>query len=137
MNVRPMSDSDVGAVLELWQSCEGVGLSEGDTREGVVAFLARNPGLSWVVLDQEGTVGAVLAGHDGRRGYLYHLAVRDSHRHQGLGRMLVHRALHALSTAGIHKCHVIVFRDNAAGLKFWDHAGWQTRDDIVVRSRLR
>lgn len=137
MNVRPMTNDDRGAVLELWRSCEGVGLSEGDTLEGLATFLARNPGTSWVVLDEDAVVGAVLAGHDGRRGYLYHLAVLASHRHQGLGRMLVHRALHALSLIGIFKCHVMVFRDNAVGLKFWDHAGWRTRDDIVMRTRPR
>lgn len=137
MNVRPTIESDFGAVLELWRTCDGVGLSEGDTPEGLATFTAHNPGMSWVVLDGEDTVGAVLAGHDGRRGYLYHLAVRASHRHQGLGRMLVHRALHALGTIGIYKCHVMVYRDNAAGLKFWDDAGWRTRDDIVMRTRAR
>jgi ribosomal protein S18 acetylase RimI-like enzyme len=77
-------------------------------------------------------VGAVLAGHDGRRGFLYHLAVHREFRGRGIGRALCERAVSEFLEAGIAKFHVMVFRHNAAGEAFWAHLGWQRRDDINV-----
>jgi N-acetylglutamate synthase len=134
MLIRSMSAEDVGSALELWQTCEGVGLSEGDTQERLEAFLARNPQLSHVAVSQGRLVGAVLAGHDGRRGFLYHLAVRDEFRGRGVGRALAEHATLAFRAVGITKFHVMVFRHNAAGEAFWTHLGWRRRDDINVHT---
>ena len=83
-------------VLRLWQSCEGIGLSAADGREQIAAYLLRNPGCSFVVKANGTIAGAVLAGHDGRRGYLHHLAVAKDCRRQGIARSLVAAALAAL-----------------------------------------
>ena len=77
---------------------------------------------------------AVLAGHDGRRGFLYHLAVDASARGKGLGRTLVQRSLDALRDAGIPKCHLMVFRNNGDGHAFWQRLGWRRRGDIDVHT---
>ena len=79
-------------------------------------------------------VAAVLCGHDGRRGYLHHLAVRPSCRGRGIGRRLVETCLAALQADGIQKCHVFVFMDNPQGVDFWMHLGWTPRADIGVVS---
>ncbi|MFQ5903472.1 MAG: GNAT family N-acetyltransferase [Candidatus Binatia bacterium] len=77
--IREMALQDYDEVLALWQTSEGVGLSDADLEEGVARFLDRNPGLSFVALDGEHLVGAVLCGHDGRRGYIHHLVVSKPH----------------------------------------------------------
>ena len=110
--IREMTIQDYDEVLSLWQASEGVGLSDADSEEGVACFLDRNPGLSFVARDGEHLVGAILCGHDGRRGYIHHLAVSKPHRCQGLGRALVERCLSALRGDGIGKCHIFVFADN-------------------------
>ena len=120
-------------MLALWRSCEGIGLSESDTREAIAAYLARNPGLSLVTTDTDGViVGAVLGGHDGRRGYLHHLAVVPAHRGRGLGRTLVDETLARLCRLGIQKCNIFLYADNAAGRAFWRRAGWSAREDLVI-----
>ena len=86
--LRPMRIADYDEVLALWQKSEGVGLGESDDRAAIAAYLARNPGLSLVAVAGKRTVGAVLCGHDGRRGYLHHLAAASSHRRQGIARAL-------------------------------------------------
>jgi GNAT superfamily N-acetyltransferase len=91
--ITVMQPDDYDAVLALWQRCEGVGLTPSDSREAVRAYLIRNPGLSFVARQDGKIVGAVLCGHDGRRGYLYHLAVAPENRHQGLGRAIVDACL--------------------------------------------
>lgn len=135
MNIRAMTEADVPATIDLWRSSEGVGLSEGDTVDGVCRFLSRNPGTSWVVVADEHVRGAILAGHDGRRGFLYHLTVRAEFRSRGWGTALVENCLGSLRDAGVLKCHVMVYRDNAQGRAFWTRLGFRLRSDIDICTR--
>ena len=134
--VRAMTMADYDEAIALWRACEGLGLSASDEREPIERFLARNPGHSFVARDEEALVAALLCGHEGRRGYLHHLAVAPSHRQRGLGRELVHRALGALEQAGIGKCHLFVLSDNQEGLGFWQRVGWTERLELRVCSRV-
>jgi N-acetylglutamate synthase len=127
-----MTLADYDAVFRLWKVTEGVGLSEADTRPAIESFLARNPDLSFVALDGAETVGAVLCGHDGRRGYLHHLAVARSHRGRGLGKGLVEACLAGLRQLGIQKCNLFLFSNHAAGETFWKYNGWRHRADLQV-----
>jgi ribosomal protein S18 acetylase RimI-like enzyme len=133
--IREMTVQDYAEVLALWQTSEGVGLSDADSEEGVARYLHRNPGLSFVARDGEHLVGAVLCGHDGRRGYIHHLAVGESHRRQGLGRALVERCLSALRRDGIDKCHIFVFADNRDTVAFWKRIGWTQRVELIMMSQ--
>lgn len=122
-------------VFTLWRQSEGIGLSDADTRGNIRSYLERNPGLSFVAFNGSRIVGTVLAGHDGRRGYIHHLAVHPEWRRQGIGRMLVDRCLQALREAGILKCHLFIFNDNTGGMFFWKTLGWEHRRDIGLMSR--
>ena len=136
MNITPMNPSDYDDCLALWQATEGMGLSQADSREAIGHYLARNIGLSFVARDESGQlVGAVLCGHDGRRGMLHHLAVRADCRGQGLGRALVERCMAALHAEGIDKCHLVVFEKNAGGRAFWQRTGWYERPELVLMSK--
>lgn len=127
-----MTIADYDTALRLWQGTEGVGLNESDTRENIARYLERNPGLSRVVAEGSEIVGAVLCGHDGRRGYLHHLAVAKAHRKQGLGRQLVEAGLAGLARQDIPKCNIFLFVGNAAGEAFWKLNGWNKRADLQV-----
>ncbi len=130
-----MTLADFDAVRRLWQNTEGVGLNESDRRENIALFLARNPGLSRVAVDGDVIVGAVLCGHDGRRGYLHHLAVAKTQRQLGIGKQLVEACLADLARQGISKCNIFLFADNAAGEAFWQHNGWAERADLQVMQK--
>jgi N-acetylglutamate synthase len=121
-------------VMALWQRTEGLTLRAVDSREGLARHLDRNPGLSFLALDEGRIIGAVLGGHDGRRGYLHHLAVAPSHRRRGLGRALSEQVLGGLSGEGIVKCHLFVHANNVAARAFWQHLGWVERTDLVLVS---
>ena len=123
------------AVFALWQSTEGLTLRDADSREAIGRYLERNPGLSFVAFDGENLVGAVLCGHDGRRGYLQHLAVAPGHRRRGIGAALAERCLAALAEQGIFKCHLFVRADNPEARAFWERVGWTVREDAVFMSR--
>jgi ribosomal protein S18 acetylase RimI-like enzyme len=130
--LRPFRPEDYAAARALWLATEGVGLGPGDAEAEVRAFLARNEGCSLVALDGDAVVAAVLCGHDGRRGFIYHLAVAPSHRRRGLGRELVTRCLEALAAAGIRRGQVSVFATNALARAFWASVGAELRSDLVV-----
>lgn len=136
VTIRDMTARDYDDVLALWKACPGVGLSDSDTRDGVARFLDENPGLSFVARDEGRLVGAVLCGHDGRRGYITHLAVATEARRRGLGRELVERCLAALRRCRIEKCHLFVFADNADAQSFWKTTGWTARTELRVLSRF-
>lgn len=129
--IRALEQEDLPAATELWRSTEGVGLAPDETPEMLAAYLRRNPGISSVTVDEHGALtGAVLGGHDGRRGYLCHLAVSPAHRGKGLGRLLVDRATGELARAGIARAAIMVYKQNPEGQAFWRHLGWSVRDTL-------
>jgi ribosomal protein S18 acetylase RimI-like enzyme len=140
IEILEFTRADYDAAFELWQRSAGVGISEADTRPNIERYLERNPGMSFVAraktgLPGSGLVGSILAGHDGRRGYIHHLAVDVSVRRQGVGSRLVDAALAALKNAGIQKCHLFLFNNNVSGLSFWQSQGWERRGDICIVSK--
>ncbi|MCJ7518963.1 MAG: GNAT family N-acetyltransferase, partial [Anaerolineaceae bacterium] len=80
-------------------------------------------------------IGTVLGGSDGRRGYIYHLAVYKDYQQQGLGRQLLEKCLATLKAQGLQKCHIFVISSNIEGLNFWIKLGWLLRNDILVMSK--
>ena len=129
--LRAMTIHDYPEVMSLWQQTEGVGLTESDSEEGIDAFLRRNPGMSAVATSGE-LLGAVLCGHDGRRGYLHHLAVVPSRRRQGVASQLISWCFRGLADQGIQKCNVFLLDSNEGGSSFWRHNEWSRRHDLRV-----
>ncbi|ACU88996.1 GNAT family N-acetyltransferase [Desulfomicrobium baculatum] len=134
IRISPMSINDHAAAMALWQDTPGIGLSAADGAEAMQSYLERNPGLSQCAWANGLLIGTVLAGHDGRRGYLHHLCVHDDFRHRGVGRQLIGRALEVLDALGLEKAHAFLFTDNESGRRFWDRIGWTWRTDIGVVS---
>ena len=130
-----MTIQDYADVIDLWQNSPGIGLSAADSREGISSYLARNPGHSFVARDQGKLAGAVLCGHDGRRGYLHHLAVWPAYRRQGIGQALVEHCLKRLKAAGVDKCHIFVYNTNSEAHLFWEKVGWLQRTNLVLMSK--
>lgn len=134
--LHTFSNDHIQQAIALWDATDHVALSDADEPDRLAAFIQRNPDLSFVALENDEVVGTCLCGHDGRRGYIHHLAVAPTHRRRGLGSQLLTRSLAALRTIGIDKCHALVFRANAHGELFWQPAGWERRDTLWVYSRL-
>ena len=135
VSIEPMTIDHYNNVIALWKVFENVGLSSADERESIKSYLARNPAMSFVAKENDHIIGAALCGHDGRRGYLHHLAVKESHRKRGIGKKLAERCMESLRNAGIQKCHLFVFKTNREGKAFWEKIAWSLRSDIQVVSK--
>ena len=133
---RTMTIEDYDDVYALWTGMPGIGLSEADGREPIEAYLARNPGQSFVCETDESIVGAILCGNDMRRAYIHHLAVAPEHRRCGLASELVRLATGVQRGLGIQKCHLFVVTGNDGGVAFWRAMGYEKRTDIEIMSKM-
>lgn len=136
MRIQTMATGDYPAVHSLWLNTPGMGLNtEDDSEEGFCRYLRRNPNTCFVAREGKLLVGCILAGHDGRRGFLYHTAVLPAHRGKGIGRALVEKAMAALEQEGIYKVALVVFDRNTGGNAFWEACGFSLREDLCYRNR--
>lgn len=130
--VRTMTIDDYQGLYDLWMTIHGFGIrSIDDSQEGVDRFLRRNPTTSVVAVAGDGTiVGGILCGHDGRRGCLYHVCVREDFRRMGIGKAMVVHCMNALKKEEINKVSLIAFSVNDIGNAFWNCIGWTKREDL-------
>lgn len=134
IEILELTISDYDDAIALWKSCEGISIRDADSRENIERYLNRNQGLSFKVIKDEKLVGTILCGHDGRRGYINHLAVLSDYRIQGIGKKLVESSVCELRLQGIEKCHLFVFVENIEARKFWHRLGWKQRKEIDMMS---
>ena len=129
--VRLMTIEDYEQVRALWMTIRGFAIrSIDDSREGVARFLQRNPSTSVVAVEDGMVVGAILCGHDGRRGCLYHVCVNPAYRRRGIGKAMVVFCMDALKKENINKVSLIAFTKNDIGNAFWHSVGWKQREDL-------
>lgn len=117
--IRTMTLADYDTVMRLMAQTPGVSVRGADSYEATARYLERNPGLSFVCDIDGETIGCVMCGHDGRRGYLQHLLVLPAHRRAGIATTLVARCLDGLERIGIAKCHIDVFKTNTLAQAYW------------------
>ena len=129
--VRTMTAEDYEGVYALWMSIKGFAIrSIDDSKEGVARFLLRNPDTSVGAVEDGRIIGAFLCGHDGRRGCLYHVCVRQECRRKGVGKAMVVFCMEKLKAEQISKVSLIAFTANDIGNAFWRRIGWTKREDL-------
>lgn len=134
INIIDMNILDYDEIFSLWKKSENISLRESDSKENINAYLERNQGLSFVAKHDDKTIGAVLTGTDGRRGYLQHLCVDKDYRGRGIGKSLLSKSIDALSKIGIYKTHLSVFTHNFEAQNFYKKLGWGIRDELALYS---
>jgi len=136
MQIRKMTVSDYDRIYRLWLDTPGMGLNTtDDSKGGIEKYLHRNPNTCFVAEKGSEIIGVIMSGHDGRRGYIHHTAVKVSERARGVGSALVDSAVAALKDEGIHKVALVVFHHNAVGNTFWENRGFTVRDDLIYRNK--
>jgi len=134
MKFREMELSDYEGVTLLWQNSDGVKLRDADSVTGIEKYLKRNPGLSFIAEENNEIVATVMGGHDGKRGYIQHLSVKEELRNLGIATRLVSSCISALKNEGIIKSHIHILTDNELAKDYWSNRGWKKRNDIEVYS---
>ncbi len=132
---KEMNINDYENSIELWKQTEGMGFLESDTIESLNFYLQRNPGMSFVCYDDEKLTGTILGGHDGRRGYIYHLAVDKNYRGKSIGKKLTELSLERIKASGIKRCIIMLKSDNEVNAEFWLKSGFERREDLNMFSK--
>lgn len=132
--IRRMKIEDYPLVYGLWTRCTGFTMRDiDDSEDAIKTFLKRNPDTCFVAEDDGGRIiGAILAGHDGRRSRIYH-GGRSRRARYGHWLAFGGPVVEALRAIGLPKVAVGVPADNDAGNDFWEHQGFAVRDDLVYR----
>ena len=125
VTTRTFEIADYEGAIRLWSRVEGVEIAEGDSKDEIANYLGHNPALSRVAEHDREIVGVSLCGHDGRRGYIYHLAVAPEYHGRGIGRKLVNECLDGLRQLGLKRALILVATDNPQGQAFWQCCGWE------------
>ena len=134
MIIRDFTWADYEAVAALWLAVFGKARAE-DAPERLAVTVTRNPGLFIVADDGGQIVGTVLGTFDGRRGYLYHVAVAATHHRQGIGTALIRDIETRLQALGASKIYFRVFHDNARALAFYRRLGYDTNNHVLHLGR--
>lgn len=133
----PIATSDYDALIGLWTAADLPFKPNGrDSRE---AFAKQNEGGTQfpigVWTDEGQLVGAVLATHDGRRGWINRLAVHPDFRRQGVGTMLIDAAEAALRAGGFDIIGALIAPDNEASLRMFEEAGYHEHHGLHYVSK--
>lgn len=134
--IKSMTIDDYEKLFALWKSTPNMGLrSLDDSKEGILCFLKRNPNTNFAAYEDGQLVGAILCGHDGRRGYIYHTVVMPGYRGRGIGSDLVEKAVTALRREGITRVCLNVTETNEQGKRFWIGKGWEKKEFLGFYSK--
>ena len=136
MDIRLMRIEDYDETWGLWIHTKEMALNNlDDSREGIRKFLRRNPSTCFVAKEEQKIVGVILAGNDGRRGYIHHLAVLEEARRKKIATKLLNAALEGLKKEGITEVAVLAKRSNECGNLFWEEENFDPREDLVYRCK--
>jgi ribosomal protein S18 acetylase RimI-like enzyme len=138
MQLRTFSfPDDYSSVLSLWKGAgAGIHVRRSDEADEISKKILRDPDL-FIVAEANGKIiGSVLGGFDGRRGMMYHLAVEQAYRHNGIGNALMQALEERLREKGCIRYYLLVTRDNDEAIDFYEARGWQLLDLFVYGKDL-
>jgi len=129
--------TDFSQVITLWQNAgPGIHLRRSDSKAEIVKKLRRDPDLFLVAETAGQIIGSVLGGYDGRRGMVYHLAVDTTYRNKGIGAALMNELEKRMKQKGCIRSYLLVTRDNADAIRFYQHRGWEQMDILIFGKDL-
>ena len=131
-SIEQMTEYHLGEAILLWNKTEGLGIGPSDSIENLSKHIQLNPDLNFVAVSGNNLIGTVLGGFDGRRGYIYHLAIDKNFRNNKIGKALMDTCFNKMKEKKIEKCHIMVLKDNITAHSFYKKNGCIQRNDIVL-----
>jgi ribosomal protein S18 acetylase RimI-like enzyme len=135
VEIREFQRADGAAVRALWHE-SGIRDRPGDDDASLSAFAERNPGLCLVGTEGGRVVASALAGFDGRRGWLYHVATHPEMRRRGVATRMVHAIEQRLREIGCRKLNLIVWEGEEDAMRFWTALGYEREKTVEYAKRL-
>ena len=129
--------ADYPQVMHLWGNAgPGIHLRRSDEEQELAKKLQRDPDL-FLVAELDGQIiGTVLGGFDGRRGMVYHLAVKSAYRNRGIGAMLMQALEDRMKAKGCIRSYLLVTKENSDAIRFYENTGWEPMDLYIYGKDL-
>ena len=134
--VRQFQISDSESLIALWQQVLPDSQPWNEPKEALIRKLNKGDGLVFVAEQGGSIVGAVKAGYDGVRGWIYSLAVSSNQRKRGIGRNLLFAAEAALVDLGCPKINLQVRSGNADVIGFYQRCGYKIEERASLGKAL-
>ena len=127
---------DYPAVYQLWENAgNGIHLRHSDKPQEIKKKIERDPDLFILAELEEQIIGSVLGGFDGRRGMMYHLAVAEEYRQQGIASHLLEELEQRLRTKGCTRYYLLVTKNNQSAIHYYEKRGWQHMEDLFAYAK--
>ena len=136
IEIRPYESKDHAQVVALWSKVFKDDPPWNEPASMIRRKLTVQPELFLVAAVDDQVVGTVMAGFDGVRGWIHHLAVRGSHRRQGIASSLMRAAEKGLEIAGCPKVNLQVRATNSQVIAFYRSLGYELEERASLGKRL-
>jgi len=135
MVIREFQVGDYSKVVEVWKGT-GLILRPGDELDGIKLKLQHDPDLFLIAEEDHEIVGVVMGAWDGRRGWINHLAVRQTHQRKGIGTALIREIEKRLTEKGARKVNAQIYLWNTGSIEFFKAIGYEVHSDLVMIGKL-
>lgn len=129
-------DRDFDGVKSLWLEAFPDDPPWNAAEIAIPAKVKAQPELFVLAVEGDEVAGSIMAGYDGHRGWIYAVAVRQSHRSSGLGSELIREAEARLKALGCLKVNLQVRASNAAVVAFYQGLGYDVEERVSLGKRL-
>jgi len=136
LEIKKMNIRNYQEIIDLWKNTEGVAINNyDDSEKSIEKFIERNPTTCFVAEYENGIIGTIMGGNDGRRGLIYHLMVKLEHRKKGIGKKLLEKVEQSFKNEGIKRIYLVTYKENEIGNEFWKNNEYEIRDSVIFWSK--
>jgi ribosomal protein S18 acetylase RimI-like enzyme len=136
LRIRSYAEADRAAVVELWREVFAGDPLLNEPEAMIRRKLAVQPELFLVGEVAGKIIATVVAGYDGVRGWIHHLAVARSLRRSGIATQLMREAESALAKLGCPKINLQLRPANAEVISFYRSLGYEIEERVSMGKRL-
>jgi ribosomal protein S18 acetylase RimI-like enzyme len=136
VSIRSFREADRPQLVQLWGAVFPDDPPRNAPARMIDGKLGHHPELLLVAEEAGLIVGAVIAGFDGVRGWIYHLAVAPAHRRRGIATRLMRAAAGGLRGLGCAKINLQVRAENAGAVAFYRALGYVIEERISMGHAL-
>ena len=136
ITIRPYGSQDHSEVVSLWKEVFPDDPPWNEPAAVIRRKLTVQPELFLVGLVNGRVVATVIAGFDGVRGWIHHLAVQSAYRRRGIARSLMEAAEESLAKLGCPKVNLQVRAANTAVISFYRALGYDVEERASLGKRL-
>ncbi len=130
-------DQDYERAVRLWEGIDhGIHVGSSDAPAEIRKKLERDADLFLVAEAGGELIGTVIGGFDGRRGFIYHLAVNQAERMRGVGTLLMDEVEARLRAKGCIRCYLFVTPDNPEAMRYYEKRGWLLMNNLPYAKDL-